>query len=326
MISFIFALVIVSSLIFYWYWQRKSHQTRIDNIPLRIHVNGIRGKSTVTRLIAGILREAGYKTVAKTTGSAARIIHEDGSESPISRWGAPTILEQMQIIKDHVPPATEALVIECMAVNPVYQHITQHQIVRGNVVVITNVREDHQDVMGESLLEIADSLSNTIPDGGILITGETRPELNGRLHENAIAHNSQFICASADSVPDSALEGFSYLAFKENVAIGLQVAQMLNIPQEAALRGMQNAAPDVGAVHIQRRWVHGKELVWGPLFAVNDRESTIVSVEALRKYHRPEATRIGILNNRLDRAVRAIQFAEIAAQDLQLDYFITFGA
>ncbi|MCP4426048.1 MAG: hypothetical protein GY803_16265, partial [Chloroflexi bacterium] len=47
---------------------------------------------------------------------------------------------------------------------------------------------------------------------------------------------------------------------------------------------------------------------------------------ALRKYHRPEATRIGILNNRLDRAVRAIQFAEIAAQDLQLDYFITFGA
>ena len=40
----------------------------------RIHVNGIRGKSSVTRLIAAALREGKVKTLGKTTGTAARTI------------------------------------------------------------------------------------------------------------------------------------------------------------------------------------------------------------------------------------------------------------
>ncbi len=43
------------------YFEKKRVQKDIDKIPLRIVVNGIRGKSTVTRLITGILKEAGYK-------------------------------------------------------------------------------------------------------------------------------------------------------------------------------------------------------------------------------------------------------------------------
>ena len=38
--------------------------------------------------------------------------------------------------------------------------------------VITNVRHDHADVMGDSLPEIADTLSNTIPRGGVLFTAD----------------------------------------------------------------------------------------------------------------------------------------------------------
>ncbi|MEM7336860.1 MAG: poly-gamma-glutamate synthase PgsB, partial [Chloroflexota bacterium] len=326
MLSFTIAFIIFLSLITFWHWQKRTHLARIQNIPYRIHVNGIRGKSTVTRLIAGMLREAGYETIAKTTGSAARVIHEDGTESPINRLGAPTIVEQMRIIAQHTTEDTEALVIECMAVNPLYQNITQHQIVQGNITVITNVREDHQDVMGESLLEIADSLSNTIPEGGLLITAEDRPELVERLRFNALANNSYFLQAKGDIVPDEAVADFDYLTFKENIAIGLKIARLLKIPEDVAIRGMQKSKPDIGAVHVKRRYVHGKELIWAPLFAVNDRESTIASVDALQKYHRRDAIRIGILNNRLDRAARALQFADIAAQDLQLDYFITFGA
>ena len=54
-------------------------------IPIRIHVNGSRGKSSVTRLIAAGLRAGGLRTVAKTTGSAAAVIHADGSETPVRR-------------------------------------------------------------------------------------------------------------------------------------------------------------------------------------------------------------------------------------------------
>lgn len=326
MVGFTVALLVLSILMWHWHRVLQRHKARLRQLRVRVHVNGIRGKSTVTRLVAGVLREGGFHTIAKTTGSAARIIHEDGNESPIHRRGAATIVEQIDIIRKYVTPETEALVIECMAVDPLYQKISQEQIVKGNITIITNVREDHQDVMGETLPEIADSLSNTIPYGGILITAEDRKFLRDQLARNAAARGSEFIYADPAWVTDEDLRGFDYLSFKENLAIGLAVARILNIPRDVAMRGMQKAIPDIGAVFVQRTTLEGKEIVWAPLFAVNDRESTIIGVQALRPYHRPDATRIGVLNNRYDRAVRAIQFAEIAARDLQLDYYITFGA
>jgi poly-gamma-glutamate synthase PgsB/CapB len=326
MIGFVIATLVLGVLMWHWRKMYHQHEARIQQMRVRVHVNGIRGKSTVTRLVAGVLREGGFQTVAKTTGSAVRIIHEDGNESPIKRTGAATIVEQIDIMRKYVKPETEALVIECMAVNPLYQKISQEQIVKGNITIITNVREDHQDVMGETLPEIADSLSNTIPYNGLLITAEDREYLRDQLAANAQARGSKFLYADPAWVTDEDLKEFGYFSFKENLAIGLALAKILDIPRKVAVRGMQKALPDIGAVFLQQTIVKDKKILWAPLFAVNDRESTIISVEALRPYHRPDATRIGILNNRYDRAVRAIQFAEIAARDLKLDYYITFGA
>ena len=55
------------------------HNNSLLKIPIRIHVNGARGKSSVTRLIAAGLRAGGITTMAKTTGSAPRIIDKDGN-------------------------------------------------------------------------------------------------------------------------------------------------------------------------------------------------------------------------------------------------------
>ncbi|MFN2245202.1 MAG: poly-gamma-glutamate synthase PgsB [Anaerolineae bacterium] len=326
MVGFVLALAVLVALMWRWHRIYVDHEARIQQMHVRIHVNGIRGKSTVTRLVAGILREAGYQTLAKTTGSAAMVIHEDGNESPIQRGGAPTIMEQIDIVRQYATPDTNALVIECMAVNPVYQRVTQDQIVKGNITIITNVREDHQDVMGETLAEITDSLSNTIPHGGTLITAEEREPLRQQLARNTEARGSTFIYADPAWVSDDDLKGFDYLTFKENLAVGLAVAHVLNIPREVAIRGMRKALPDIGVVFVQKVSMEGKEIVWAPLFAVNDRESTIIGLDALRPYYQEDAVRIGILNNRYDRAVRAEKFAEIAALDLKLDYYATFGA
>ena len=52
------------------------HRLSLAQLPIRIHVNGSRGKSSVTRLIAAGLRAGGLKTLAKTTGTAPLIIDE----------------------------------------------------------------------------------------------------------------------------------------------------------------------------------------------------------------------------------------------------------
>jgi poly-gamma-glutamate synthase PgsB/CapB len=312
----------------YWRVSIVRHQRRMNQLHVRVHVNGIRGKSSVTRLVAGVLREGGYVTVAKTTGSAARVIGPHGEESPIKRRGAPTINEQVDIVREHVGPSVEALIIECMAVRPLYQEYSQEFIVRSDITIITNVREDHQEEMGETLEEIADSMSVTIPRNGVLVTAENRAHLRERLERNAAARGSRCLYADPRQVLDEDLRGFDYLQFKDNVAIGLTMAKLLGIDRDTALRGMWKSVPDVGVVRLRTYDVRGKRILWVPMFAANDRESVIVTFELLQAYFPEGATVIGILNNRLDRGRRAELFATMVPQDLApfLDHVITFGA
>ena len=129
-------LLVVAALVFvYWRSTIAAHQERLEQLDVRVHVNGIRGKSSVTRLVAGVLREGGFVTVAKTTGSAARVIGPQGEETPILRRGAATINEQVDVVERHVTPEVEALVIECMAVRPLYQEYSQERMVRSVAMV-----------------------------------------------------------------------------------------------------------------------------------------------------------------------------------------------
>jgi len=58
----------------FWGHEAWRHRRALRALPIRIHVNGSRGKSSVTRLVAAALREGGIPTAAKTTGSKARMI------------------------------------------------------------------------------------------------------------------------------------------------------------------------------------------------------------------------------------------------------------
>ena len=274
------------SVLFFWWLERRNYNRKLAKLKIRIYVNGIRGKSTVTRLIAGVLREAGLQTIGKTTGSAAMVLLPNGDDVPIVRRSSATIMELFNIAKQYVKDDTEAIVFETMALLPANQIASQELLVKGNINIITNVREDHQDVMGESLEEIADTMSLMVPYNGILVTAEDRPHLRERLRKNAEVRGSQLVCADAAKVTDKDLAGFNYLSFRENISIGLSIAEILGIPRATAMRGMWNARPDVGVVNIQRTTWKGKEIVWIPLFAVNDRESTIISVDALRSEER----------------------------------------
>lgn len=321
-------LAVSFGIFLYWRTVVRGHNDRLEQLDVRIHVNGIRGKSSVTRLLAGVLREGGFVTVAKTTGSAARVIGPVGEEHPIARRGAPTINEQIDVVAENVTGGVEALVIECMAVRPLYQQYSQDFMVKSDITVITNVREDHQEEMGETLEEIADSLSVTIPYDGALITAEDRPHLLERLRRNAEQRGAVLIHADPAAVSDEDMQGFDYLQFKENVAIGLAVARFLGIPRRAAVEGMWKSVPDIGVVRLRTYSIRGRRILWVPLFAANDRESVIATFETLQAQFPPGATVIGMLNNRQDRGRRAELFAQMVPDDLApfLDEVITLGA
>ncbi|MFJ3812536.1 poly-gamma-glutamate synthase PgsB [Streptomyces sp. NPDC090073] len=284
--------------------EQQRHFASLEQSPTRVLVNGIRGKSSITRLCAGALRGGGLVTVAKTTGTAARFIHPDGTEEPIYRkFNISNIVEQIGIVRRAATYRPDALVIECMAVMPALQEINQEKLIRSTIGVLCNVREDHLQEMGPTLDDVARSLSRSMPVGGVCVTAE-----KDRFHilqEEADARNCRLVYADPETVTDEELRGFSWFTFKENVAIALAVAELLGVERQTAMQGMWDAPPDPGVLSVERYVTpEGRQLRFANIFAANDPESTLLNVkqlEDLGAIRRP----IGVvINCRPDRVER----------------------
>ncbi|GGJ67959.1 poly-gamma-glutamate synthase PgsB [Streptomyces brasiliensis] len=291
--------------------EQRRHFTNLDHIPTRVLVNGIRGKSSITRLCAGALRGGGLTTVAKTTGTAARFIHPDATEEPVYRkFGIANVVEQIGIVRRAAAYKPDALVIECMAVMPALQEINQSKLIRSTIGVLCNVREDHLAEMGPTLDDVARSLSRSMPEGGICVTAEK--ERFHILQEEADARDCKLVYADPETVTDEELRGFSWFTFKENVAIALAVAELLGVDRETALQGMYEAPPDPGVLSVERYLTpEGKKLRFANVFAANDPESTLMNINQLLDLgaiHRPLNV---VINCRPDRVERNGQMGEI---------------
>lgn len=265
-------------------------------VPTRIHVNGTRGKSTVTRLIAAALREAGIPAIAKVTGTAPRLIRPDGSERPIARYAPANIREQAWLLRQARRAGARVLVAECMAVRPELQWASEHEMVRATIGVITNARLDHTEAMGSTAEEVAQSLANGIPRGAVLVTGDTRfAEI---FAARCRALGTRLVIAR-DGAEDLAGEA---LWIREDTAIALAVARELGISDDVALKGMANAAPDPGAATMGIEKVAGYDVRWFDATAANDPESLDLLTDS-----QPAA--VIIYNHRADRPGRLHTFA-----------------
>ncbi|MEU6814347.1 poly-gamma-glutamate synthase PgsB [Streptomyces sp. NPDC046860] len=304
--------------------EQRRHFTNLDQIPTRVLVNGIRGKSSITRLCAGALRGGDLTTVAKTTGTAARFIHPDATEEPVYRkFGIANVVEQIGIVRRAAAYRPDALVIECMAVMPALQEINQSKLIRSTIGVLCNVREDHLAEMGPTLDDVARSLCRSMPEDGICVTAEK--ERFHILQEEADARNCRLIYADPETVSDEELRGFSWFTFKENVAIALTVAELLGVDRATALRGMYEAPPDPGVLSVERYLTpQGKRLRFANVFAANDPESTLMNINQLLDLgaiHRPLNV---VINCRPDRVERNGQMGEIIP-DLDPEHVFVIG-
>ncbi|MEV8532860.1 poly-gamma-glutamate synthase PgsB [Streptomyces sp. NPDC051211] len=304
--------------------EQRRHFANLDEIPTRVLVNGIRGKSSITRLVAGALRGGGLVTVAKTTGTAARFIHPDATEEPVYRkFGIANVVEQIGIVRRAAAYQPDALVMECMAVMPPLQELNQAKLIQSTIGVLCNVREDHVAEMGPTLDDIGRSLSRSMPHGGICVTAE-----KDRFHvlqEEADARNCQLIYADPEMVTDEELRGFSWFTFKENVAIALTVADLLGIDRKTAMQGMYDAPPDPGVLSVDRYIAPGdKRLRFANVFAANDPESTLMNINQLLDLGAISRPLNVVINCRPDRVERNGQMGQIVP-DLQPDKVFVIG-
>ncbi|MFF6888542.1 poly-gamma-glutamate synthase PgsB [Streptomyces sp. NPDC012421] len=304
--------------------EQRRHYAALHVIPARVLVNGIRGKSSITRLCAGALRGGGLVTVAKTTGTAARFIHPDATEEPVYRkFGIANVVEQIGIVRRAAAYRPHALVIECMAVMPALQEVNQSKLIRSTIGVLCNVREDHLAEMGPTLDDVARSLCRSMPENGICVTAEK--ERFAILQEEADARNCRLVYADPDSVTDAELRGFSWFTFKENVAIALAVAELLGVERQVALQGMYDAPPDPGVLSVERYVTPtGSRLAFANVFAANDPESTLMNVNQLLDLGAISRPLNVVINCRPDRVERNGQMGEIIP-DLKPDNVFVIG-
>lgn len=286
-------LVCASALYFiYLFGEARTVKAARRKIEHVVHVNGTRGKSTVSRLIEAGLRAEGLRVFCKTTGTDPMTIDVNGCEEPIRRRGKANIKEQIAILHRAAAQDAQVLVVECMAITPEFQQASQHDILRADIGVITNVRRDHTDVMGDTLPQIAEALCHTVPRGGVLLTAET--VMAGQLKTAAEKNGSRFVCAEVQG-DEGALD------FPENVALALAVCEELGVPRETAFAGMQRFSRDPYALSLYRL---GKAAFIGGL-SINDIQSICMVWEKLRTEHGWQDRKLTLLiNNRGDRASR----------------------
>ncbi len=304
-----------------------THKRNLESLPIRVHVSGTRGKSSVTRLLTAAMNHAGIATVGKTTGTLARMIMPNGREVPVYRPAGANIIEQRRIIGAARDLSAQAIVIECMALQPVLHWISENKLVRATHGVITNARPDHLDVMGPTDAEVAQCLAGMIPVKGKLFTCEEKHF--GILDEAAKDRGSVAVGVTSNdtkAVSDEDMLGFRYSEHKENVALSLKILADLGVDRDTAIQGMWQANPDPGALSEHQVDYFGRRMIFINAFAANDPESTEkIWNYAIEKY--PDVDRvIALFNLRGDRPSRTQQLANDADFWRKADRIVLMGS
>lgn len=302
------------------------HRRNLARIPIRVHVNGTRGKSGVTRLIAAGLRAGGIRTFAKTTGTLPQAIFPDGTEYPVFRPSRANVIEQVRIARLAARQRVDALVIECMALQPALQSLCELELVKATHGVITNARADHLDVMGPTVVDVAKALAATVPVKGKLFT--TEQSHLGVFQQAADDRGSKVITVGDEEIGTISwqeMEQFPYIEHPENVALALRVCHDLGVDRHAALQGMWEARPDPGVMKLYQVEEAGRPMVFVNGFAANDPESTGKIWDMIVSRFSHLDRHIAVVNCRADRPDRSAQLAEAALRWQPADHYFVTG-
>jgi len=320
-----------------WHKRRLIDRAR-GSIPLTIGGWGTRGKSGTERLKAGLLDGLGYEVFVKTTGCEAMFIHSAPLQQPTEifiyrPYDKSTIWEQMAMLLLGSRLGTEAFLWECMALNPKYVHLLQHDWMNDDLVTLTNCYPDHEDIQGPAGADVARVITEFIPTRGTLVTSETSylP-----LFRQVCAARGTTMHAvgerDAELIADDVLELFPYREHPRNIALVTRVATELGIdPDLAQLTMAQGVVPDLGVLKAYPTVrVRGRRLTFVSGNSANERTGFInnwrrMQLDQLDVEHEPARLVVTLVNNRADRIARSEVFARIVVRDAAADRHVLIG-
>jgi len=290
----------------------------INKIPLRILVNGTRGKSSVVKYISAALRETDKKTVAKITGVIPTIIYPDGLSKVIKRIAPARVQEQFKIMRLASKLSANCLVIECMSITPELQKL-ESEIFKPHIYVINNIKEDHYEQMGNEQEQVK-AICNAIPAGSIVISGEKK--YRSEIEKSVRLKKSTLILVDEENLE---IENIPDGSFESNIKIALAVCKTAGIDEAKARNAIINEINN--SEELFREYsLNDSKIKFINGFAVND---VISSQEFLNKWQNKlgEFKNLNIIfNSRADRPLRSIEFAKWFGSIKNLNKIILTGS
>ncbi|MBM9501680.1 poly-gamma-glutamate synthase PgsB [Leptospira sp. 201903071] len=322
----IFSILTVLILFFFFILvlEKITHSKSLKQIPIRIHVNGTRGKSSVTRLIHSILVEAGWNVFAKTTGSAPSLLFPDRNENRIFR-NKVSVSEQIEFLNFVAKNKPRAVIVECMAVQPQYQKDSESLLIQATHTVITNIRPDHGEYTN-SEEEIRNGFLLTIPKDGTLLYGKSLKNFDWQTpakQKNTIAILG-VPKTSEDSIQKTA-NSMSYPEHLENIEIAVALCESLGIEESLILRGISKTVPDPGALEIREFFYENFAQIFVFAFAANDTtswEKILLSMKTKYPSYRVNV----VFSSKRERPSRTKEFASYLSKIPDLETIFFFGS
>ncbi len=294
------------------------HNRRLRQIPIRITVSGTRGKSGIVRMLAAVFRAAGYRTLAKTTGTEAMYILSDGTTEPVRRRGLITILEQKTLISKAISLDAGCLITEIMSIQPENHTIESQRLIRPHVTILSNFRPDHTDAVGESIEELTELFARDILPGSVVIIPES--EVNEHIAAAIRAKKARLLTAAEGVSTDLIYTGKAPKhPIPSNLDTVLATARHFGIPDDTTARGIAAAGHDMGQPDVFRFTHNGHHVWFVNTFAANDPISTLLVIRQTLNLltsspphpltsSPPHPDIVGLLSLRPDRGERSRQW------------------
>jgi poly-gamma-glutamate synthase PgsB/CapB len=320
------------------YRQRARIARARARIPLTIGGWGTRGKSGTERLKAAVFHGLGYEVSVKTTGCEAMLIHSVPEEPPheifiFRSFDKSTIWEQRDIVETAAALGSEVFLWECMALQPEFVELLQHDWMNDNFVTLTNAFPDHEDVQGPAGVDVANCITSFIPYDSTLLTTEVQflPLFAQRARERGSVMHA-VPPRAGDLIAEDLLALFPYSEHPRNIALVAKLSEELGIDRHLAMATMaEHVVPDLGVLKTYPpACVRGRVLRFINGMSANERTGFLNNWTRTQLCDKdadaqPHETVVTVVNNRWDRVARSEVFGRITVEDAVADAHVLIG-